>query len=261
MRLASWNINSVRLRIKSIINFIKNFNIDILCLQETKTEDRYFPIEDFKKNGYPFFHFTGQKSYNGVAVITKIPIIKNGIINWCGIADARHVLVKLENNFLIHNFYVPAGGDIPDVKANPKFKYKLEFLKEMIDFFSKDTASCKVLAGDLNIAPSQYDVWSHNQLLNVVSYTEVERELLSKLIDRGKWVDIIRSNNKFDEKLYSWWSYRNKDWKKSNRGRRLDHIFVSQDLKPNVKMTQICKEIRGEIKPSDHVPIIVEFDL
>ncbi len=261
MRLATWNINSVRLRIKKILNFVKNFNIDVLCLQETKTVNDYFPIEDFKKNGYQYSHFIGQKSYNGVAILSKIPIVKKAKLKWCNISDARHVSVKLENNVTIHNFYIPSGGDIPDIKKNPKFKHKLDFLKEMIIYFSKDRTSKKVLVGDLNIAPGKYDVWSHTQLLNVVSYTNIERQLLSKLIYQSKLIDIIRYNNIPDAKLYTWWSYRSKDWRKSDRGRRLDHIFISKDLISNIKMTKICKELRGGNKPSDHVPVITDFDL
>ena len=261
MRLATWNVNSVRLRIENIIKFTKKFNIDVLCLQETKTEDTYFPLEEFRNKGYLYSYFEGQKSYNGVAILTKIPIIQKTNIKWCGVSDARHVSVKLNNNTTIHNFYVPAGGDIPDPKKNLKFKYKLDFLKEMIDFFKKDKTKHKFLVGDLNIAPSKYDVWSHKQLLNVVSYTAVERELLLKLINKGNWIDIVRYKNNPDKKLYTWWSYRSKDWKKSDRGRRLDHIFVSEDLRLKISMIKICKEQRSIKKPSDHVPVIAEFSL
>ena len=261
MKLATWNVNSVRLRIRNIINFVKIFKVDVLCLQETKTEDHFFPLEDFKKLGYVYSFFTGQKSYNGVAVLSKLPIVKKNMIDWCGRNEARHLSVKLSNNVTIHNFYVPAGGDLPDVKKNMKFKYKLDFLNEMIAFFEQDNTKKKVLVGDLNIAPNKNDVWSHNQLINVVSYTQVERDLLNDLMLKGKWTDIIRYRNKKDEKLYSWWSYRNKDWKKSNRGRRLDHIFVSKDLIEKIKIIKICKSLRDEFKPSDHVPLISEFNV
>ena len=260
MIIATWNINSVRLRHEMIINFTKKFEVDVLCLQETKTEDKDFPSESFKKAGYKDQHFIGQKSYNGVAIISKIPIINKFHHEWCGLKDARHVGVKLINKITIHNFYVPAGGDIPNVTTNLKFKHKLNFLKEMISYFEKDCTKNKILVGDLNIAPSKYDVWSHKQLINVVSYTETERQLLSKLLTKGNWIDVIRGQHKPDEKLYTWWSYRSKDWKKSNRGRRLDHILTSNDLVKKIKMIKILPEFRDTKKPSDHVPVIAKFE-
>ena len=260
MKLATWNINSVRLRLQIIIDFIKKNNIDVLCLQETKTEDKFFPCEYFEKNGFSYQYLTGQKSYNGVAILSKIPIIKKFKIEWCGVDEARHISVKLKNKITIHNFYIPAGGDIPDPKINLKFKHKLCFLEEVINYFENDKTKNKILVGDLNIAPDKNDVWSHKQLANVVSYTPIERELLNKLVSKGRWVDIVRLNHKFDEKLFTWWSYRNKDWKKSNRGRRLDHIFVSKDLVKKIKITSICSELRGIEKPSDHVPVTIEFN-
>ena len=111
------------------------------------------------------------------------------------------------------------------------------------------------------IAPNKYDVWSHKQLINVVSYTQVERDLLSELLSKGNWIDIIRGQHKPDEKLYTWWSYRSKDWKKSNRGRRLDHILTSNDLVKKIKMIKILSEFRDAKKPSDHVPVIAKFKL
>ena len=259
MRLATWNVNSVRLRIQNIINFSINFNIDVLCLQETKTVNENFPIEDFKKSGYPYSCFVGQKSYNGVAILSKIPIIKKKKLKWCNNSDARHVCVKLENNVTLHNFYVPAGGDIPDIKKNFKFKYKLDFLKEMISYFYKDRTNKKILVGDLNIAPGEYDVWSHTKLLNVVSYTPIERELLSKLINNCKLIDIVRYKNIPDAKLYTWWSYRSRDWRKSDRGRRLDHIWTSKKKFIKTNHAKILIDYRRMTKPSDHVPISMNF--
>ena len=258
MRLATWNINSVRLRISTIIEFVKRFNIDVLCLQETKTEDKYFPLEDFYKIGFENNYISGRKSYNGVAILSRLPIKKKIKLKWCGISDARHISVLLDNKITIHNFYVPAGGDIPDINLNDKFKHKIDFLKEMIVFFKNDITKKKIITGDLNVAPSEYDVWSHKQLINVVSHTPIETDLLHMLLKQGNLIDIIRQDSLPKEKLYSWWSYRSKDWKKSDKGRRLDHVFTSKDLK--VIMTKICKEYRSLAKPSDHVPIIVDFN-
>ena len=137
MRIATWNINSVRLRIANVLRFVKEYDIDVLCLQETKTENKYFPLTEFINVGMNHYQFRGEKSYNGVAILSKIPIKSNGFELWCGLDDTRHVSVVLENNIKIHNFYVPAGGDLPDIKLNKKFNHKINFLKEMIKFFNQ----------------------------------------------------------------------------------------------------------------------------
>ncbi len=261
MRIATWNINSVRLRIANVLRFIKEFNIDIMCLQETKTEDKFFPINEFKSIGMTHSNFRGEKSYNGVAILSKIPFKTKKYELWCGINDTRHVSVVLENDLKIHNFYVPAGGDIPDIKLSKKFNHKINFIKEMNKFFSQTKLSKTVLVGDLNIAPYEHDVWSHRQLLKVVSHTPIETELLIKLKNNSDWIDVGRRYISKKEKLYSWWSYRNRDWKKSNRGRRLDHIWVSKDLNSTLKSFLSCKEIRDWEKPSDHVPLILELSI
>ena len=261
MRIATWNINSVRLRIHHVLRFIKEQNIDVMCLQETKTEDEYFPTSQFIEAGMKYCNFRGEKSYNGIAILSKIPIKENSFELWCGLNEARHISVILENNIKIHNFYVPAGGDEPDIKLNKKFNHKINFIKEMTQYFNKINLKKTVLVGDLNIAPYENDVWSHKQLLNVVSHTPIETELLSKLIDVSNWVDVGRKFVSKNEKLYSWWSYRNRDWKKSNRGRRLDHIWVSKDLDNTLKSFLSCKEIRDCEKPSDHVPLILELSI
>jgi len=144
---------------------------------------------------------------------------------------------------------------------NKKFNHKINFIKEMTQYFNKINIKKTILVGDLNIAPYENDVWSHKQLLDVVSHTPIETEQLSKLINDSNWVDVGRKFIPKHEKLYSWWSYRNKDWKKSNRGRRLDHIWVSKDLDTALKLFLSCKEIRDWEKPSDHVPLILELSI
>jgi len=261
MRLATWNINSVRLRIHHVLRFIKEQNIDVMCLQETKTQDDFFPSYDFSKIGMAFQYFRGEKSYNGVAILSKFKFEKNGYINYCNKYDCRHITVKLREKIELHNFYVPAGGDEPNTDLNPKFKHKIDFLNEMKSYFKGDKNTQKILVGDLNIAPLENDVWSHKQLLNVVSHTPIETETLLDIIDSGEWVDVMREITPHDEKLYSWWSYRNRNWEISNRGRRLDHIWVSKKLFPQVKSGVIYKETRSWEKPSDHVPIIIDIDI
>ncbi len=261
MRIATWNINSVRLRIHDVLRFIKEQNIDIMCLQETKTEDKFFPEDEFSKIGMSYQYFRGEKSYNGVAIVSKIKLEENGYINWCSKNDCRHISVKIKDKIELHNFYIPAGGDEPDVSKNPKFEHKIDFLNEMKSYFIENKNVNKILVGDLNIAPLENDVWSHKQLLNVVSHTPIETETLLDIIASGEWVDVMREITPHHEKLYSWWSYRNRNWEISNRGRRLDHIWVSKKLFPQVKSGVIYKETRSWEKPSDHVPIIIDIDI
>lgn len=258
--IATWNINSVRLRIDLIIEFLKKYNIDILCLQETKCIDDCFPVQNLKSNGYSYLVYHGEKSYNGVAIITKIPIKEEQKKQFCNKQDCRHISVSFDynkQNILLHNFYVPAGGDVPDVNLNDKFKHKLEFLEQMKNIKSIDAKNRpSILVGDLNIAPLENDVWSHKQLLDVVSHTPIETELLKEVLVQGSWVDFARYHVEDKIKLYSWWSYRAKDWEKSNRGRRLDHIWMNKELIKDTSKLIIAKELRGAKQPSDHVPVI-----
>lgn len=260
MKIATWNINSVRLRIKVILDFIKKYDVDIICLQETKTEDKYFPLEDFKQLGLVYSNIRGEKSYNGVAILSRVHFKKKNNINWCRLNDSRHVSVVLPNNIVLHNFYVPSGGELPDININPKFKHKIKFLNEMATYLNNKEQR-KIIVGDLNIAPFENDVWSHKQLLNIVSHTPIETKAFQKILKRGNLIDIIRKNHKENEKIYSWWSYRNKDWTKSNRGRRLDHVLVSQSLENKIQEQLICKKFRSIKQPSDHVPIMININI
>ena len=261
MRLATWNINSVRLRLPQVLRFIKEKRIDILCLQETKTEDKFFPSESFEKIGMKHQYHRGEKSYNGVAILSNFKLEDENFINWCGKKDTRHISVKLNKNIELHNFYIPAGGDEPDILKNPKFEHKISFLNEMKKYFQKDKKTNKILVGDLNVAPLEHDVWSHKQLLNVVSHTPIETDVLLDIIHTGEWQDVMREFVPHSEKLYSWWSYRNRNWELSNRGRRLDHFWVSKKIFPHVKSGVIYKDTRSWERPSDHVPIIVDIDI
>ena len=259
MRLATWNINSVRLRINLVTDFLKAADIDVLCLQETKTEDMHFPVEALAKAGWQHHAFRGEKSYNGVAIIGREPLADITHREWAGRADCRHISATVAGGITVHNFYVPAGGDIPDREANPKFGHKLDFLAEMTAHFAANRPQRAILVGDLNIAPLAEDVWSTKQLNNVVSHTAVEREGLLRLIDEGGWTDAVRGYFGDDEVLYSWWSYRARDWAASNRGRRLDHIWTSHDLTPLISSVAIHSDLRGAEKPSDHVPVVINL--
>ena len=258
MKITSWNINSVRLRIGLVEDMIKAVQPDVICLQETKAQDIHFPEEAIAEMGYKYQAYRGEKSYNGVAILSRIPLEDVQFKQWAGKEDCRHISA-VANGVRIHNFYIPAGGDIPDRNENPKFGHKLDFLDEVTAYFAKDNPHSSVMVGDLNIAPLAEDVWSTKQLKKVVSHTDIEREKLLKLIADGGWDDAIRSYFGPDEVLYSWWSYRARDYKASNRGRRLDHIFVSQDIKDTVTKAEIYEPARGWEKPSDHVPISISL--
>ena len=264
IKLATWNINSVRLRSGLVGNFLKTHAPDVLCLQETKVPDALFPGDVFKPLGYVHQAINGQKGYHGVAILSRLPFKKTHAMAFCGKDDTRHVSAVFEAGLELHNFYVPAGGDIPDPKANPKFAHKLAFLKEMEECFAKQRRRRNqpvALVGDLNVAPLENDVWSHKQLLDVVSHTPVEVELLTAALKAFDWHDVTRGFIPKEEKIYSWWSYRAQDWEASNRGRRLDHIWVSNTLKGAVSNHKILREARGWLRPSDHVPVLTTISL
>lgn len=259
MRLVTWNINSIRARTHLVEEFVKRYNPDVICLQETKAMDDQFPVKLISDLGYPHQALHGMKSYHGVATLSKKPFEKTEIIDWCGMGDARHIAVKLAEGPTVHNFYVPAGGDEANAETNPKFAHKLQFLKEMTKW-SATLDEPSILVGDLNIAPHEQDVWDTKKLKKVVSHTPLEREMMLDLMAAHNWVDVMREFIPLDEKLYSWWSYRARDWSAADKGRRLDHVWVSPSLKETAVKMEMVRDARGWEKPSDHAPVYVDFD-
>jgi exodeoxyribonuclease-3 len=260
--VATWNINSVRLRIDLVTHFLKEHGPDVLCLQETKCQDDQFPLAAFRKAGYAHAAIHGQKGYHGVAVVSRLPIASWSAKSFCGKTDARHVAATLGpegGGVTVHNFYVPAGGDVPDPLENEKFAHKLSFLDEMKAWGEADrpAASKAILVGDLNVAPLENDVWSHKQMLKVVSHTPIETGKLEAARSGGGWVDAVRTLKPEPEKVYTWWSYRAADWAAADRGRRLDHVWVSPDLAGSLGEVSILREARGWERPSDHVPVML----
>ncbi|MCZ2203615.1 exodeoxyribonuclease III [Bartonella sp. A05] len=262
--ISTWNINSIRLRLSQVLQYLDMFSADILCLQETKCPDDLFPCEAFEAAGYRHIALNGQKSYNGVAIISRLPFISVEKRFFCQKKDCRYLSVVIETHgkrIRIHNFYIPAGGDVPDADVNEKFRHKLDFLEEMSSIQAdQGDGLSSVLLGDLNIAPLVDDVWSHKQLLKVVSHTPIETERLQALCYEGGWIDLMRMKIPAPTKLYTWWSYRARDWMLSDRGRRLDHIWSSPDLAHFVADLSIFRTARGWIQPSDHVPVKITFD-
>jgi len=262
LRIATWNINSVRIRIPLLKQLVAEAAPDILCLQETKVEDAHFPLDALKELGFPHVVFSGQKSYNGVAILSKVPLDNMSCMSVAKSDHKRHICVTLPGGAELHNFYVPAGGDIPDPVENPAYGFKLQFVEEMTDWAKAQKKDKKlIILGDFNIAPLENDVWSHKQLLNVVSHTPPETERLDALKASLDWCDVGRHYVDAQEKLYSWWSYRNRDWRASNRGRRLDHIWVTPPLVSSLKSFAIHQDARDWASPSDHVPVMMDIVL
>ena len=276
LKIATWNINSVRLRIDQVIRFLDEVQPDVLGLQEIKCETGLFPVEPFRDAGYEFIEVAGMKGYHGVATVSKLPLERLDT-QFCPLGHARHVSTKVITNnkganspdFEFHNFYIPAGGDVADPIANDKFKHKLDFLENMRVYFSERFAGGDdrlVLVGDFNIAPHENDVWNHKKLLKVVSHTPMEVEILETLRQTHDFTDCSRLFAEDSEKLYSWWSYRGRDVMASNRGRRLDHIWVSPALKSAVSAPgraghQLHVPCRIWDRPSDHVPMTQVLNL
>jgi exodeoxyribonuclease-3 len=268
MRIATWNINSVRLRLPLLLKLAQEERPDIVCLQETKTPDEFFPHEALVAAGYKHIHIHGMKGYNGVAILSRKPFASQEIHHRVRREDCRHISVqieskKLKKNVNLHCLYIPAGGDIPDPAVNDKFEHKLAFVDEMSKWFPKNLKADEphIAVGDFNIAPMEHDVWSHKQLLSVVSHTPVEVEKIGKMFKSLEWHDAVRHFVPIEEKCYTWWSYRNHDWRKSNRGRRLDHIWLTKPLVPKLKAHKILTDARDWEKPSDHVPVMIDLDL
>jgi exodeoxyribonuclease-3 len=258
--LATWNINSVRLRAGLVEKLMREDMPDVLCLQECKSPVEKMPFEGFHALGYTHAVARGQKGYNGVAILSKLPIEDAGDKDFAKLGHARHVAGRLENGVTIHNFYVPAGGDVPDRSKNEKFGQKLDYLTEMRDWARSEQPAKSILVGDLNIAPREDDVWNHKQLLKIVSHTPIEVDHLSAVQEAGNWVDITRQDIP-EGVLYSWWSYRARDWDAADKGRRLDHVWATQDIANAGHSSRIRRDVRGWEQPSDHAPVFATFDL
>jgi exodeoxyribonuclease-3 len=263
--IATWNINSVRLRTPLVEQFTRAHRPDVLCLQETKCPDGQFPTAAIRKMGYEHIAFNGQSGYHGVAILSRLPLVDIEKRGFCDKGDARHIAATVDTGGKLrprlHNFYVPAGGDEPDPLVNAKFAHKLRFLREMEAWFGGEHDDHLVLVGDLNIAPLEHDVWSHKQLLKVVSHTPIEVEHLGRVRASRDWIDLMRRDVPADEKIYTWWSYRARDWAAVDKGRRLDHIWLSPALAGSATAVSVVRDARGWERPSDHAPVIATLSL
>ena len=259
LKIVTWNINSVRLRAPNVAEFAAAERPDVICLQETKCQDGEFPSKAFKEMGLPHLVIRGQRGgHAGVAIASRLPLEQVDVPDLCRENQARVIAARLPSGLEIHNIYLPAGGDVPDPDANVKFAHKLDFLDRLGPGYKKLTKGRKrILVGDLNVAPHENDVWSHKQLLGIVSHTPQETERLEDSRQTAGFSDVARLAVPEAQKLYTWWSYRAADWAASNRGRRLDHIWANKAAMEDVKVDSYRIHIgwRGGWKPSDHAPV------
>ncbi len=263
VRIATWNINSVRLRIDLVARFVQERAPDVLLLQEIKCTTDQFPRAAFEAMGMPHLKVAGQKGWHGVAIASRLPIEANTTLEVCKLGHARCVSARIAG-VDIQNFYIPAGGDVPDRELNPKFDHKMDFYERLIaEIAARDNQAPLVLAGDFNIAPGENDVWNHRYMSKIVSHTPLEVETLNRLQETGGFADVLRDRFPEPQKLASWWSYRAADFRKSNRGLRLDHIWTSPGLTPAVvpETARIHDDVREWDRPSDHAPVTVDLDV
>lgn len=263
LRIATWNINSVRLRIDQVARFVAERKPDVLMLQEIKCTTDQFPRQAFIDMGLPHLNVQGQKGWHGVATASRLPIEDIPTLDVCREGHARCASVVVAG-VEMQNFYIPAGGDVADRALNPKFDHKMDFYERLTaEMTRRDRKKPLVLAGDFNIAPSEYDVWNHRYMSKIVSHTPIEVETLNRLQDAGGFADAIRDAFPEPRKLASWWSYRALDFRKSDRGLRLDHIWTSPGLTPAVvkDTARIHDDVREWDRPSDHAPVTVDLDV
>lgn len=255
MLVASFNVNSIRSRVEAVLGWLSRHQPDVLCVQETKVQDADFPKEAFEGSGYEYV-FKGQKSYNGVATFSKNKIQKVA----AGFADepkdeAR--LIKCEiKGIVIVNTYVPQGY----MPESEKFEYKLEWFKRLGQYFKKNFKPTDPVlwVGDFNVAPEAEDVYDPEGLSDNVCFHPQARKALKKVIEWG-FTDVFRMHCK-EAKQYTFWDYRMNAFRR-NLGWRLDHIMATESLAKKSVSCIIDKEPRSVEKPSDHTPIIAEFDL
>lgn len=266
LRVATWNINSVRLRAEQVARFAAEQAPDVICLQEIKCREGEFPRQALADAGLPHLRIAGQKGWHGVAIASRLPLEPGPPVDFCREGHARCVTATVAGVGIV-NLYIPAGGDLPDPELNPKFAHKLDFYDRLIRWTSRrDPRAPLLLAGDFNIAPGENDVWNHRHMLKVVSHTPVEIETAERLRASLDFTDLARACTPAHEKLFSWWSYRAQDHRVSNRGLRLDHLWASPGLRDHALRAgpAHCRthaDVRSWTQPSDHVPVVADLAL
>jgi len=261
--IATWNVNSIRTRLSQIIDWLNQVNPDILCLQETKVMDDSFPNEPFEKLGYSVEVY-GQKSYNGVAIISKIKA-ENVIRGFYGLINSDQNIEILQeqkrvisadiNGIKIINVYVPNGSSL----ESEKFLYKINWLNCLASFLDEREKKGELicLLGDFNIAPSDLDIHDPNKYEGGIMASELERNALNNVL-QDRLIDTFRIFEK-SAGHWSWWDYRNNSYE-LNKGWRIDHIYISKELSSKLKSCVIDSKPRGNLRPSDHVPVWIDLD-
>ena len=262
LRIATWNVNSIRQRLDHAARFCAAARPDVLCLQETKVRDEEFPRDVLRDLGYRHQIIHGQKGYNGVAVVSRLAFEDQGTLIWCGRDDRRHAFVRLPGGIELHNFYVPSGGPLPDPEKNDKFAHKLQFLGEMARWGGTETIGNRqvVVVGDLNVAPLETDVWNHKKLLRSVGHTPVESEHMARILADSGMIDAARHFVPPSEHLYTWWGYRFAQSYEKDYGWRLDHVWVGKPLLSRLTNFKVMRETRTWERPSDHVPVVIDIE-
>jgi exodeoxyribonuclease-3 len=254
-KIATWNVNSIRARFAHVVDFLAQTQPDVLALQETKVVDAQFPAQDLHALGYRVV-YAGQKSYNGVALLTRHPVT-NIVVDIPTMQDAeRRILAALHEDIRIVNLYVPNGEHV----FSAKFKYKLNWLDHIKNFLKDELEKYPhcVVMGDFNIAPQVLDVYDPQRLVGKVLFSDQERNAFKALLGVG-FVDSYRHLDQ-GGKMYSWWDYRMNAFKR-NLGLRIDHILVSPALMAKCERCYVDTGPRGLERPSDHAPVIAEFTI
>ena len=262
MLIASWNVNSIRTRLHQVKSFLENKKIDILCLQETKVSNNDFPLKAFEDLGYEV-KFSGQKSYNGVAIISKLAIedfkvdflgeLKENIVSKEYLKQKR-IISAFINGVRIINVYVPNGSSL----NSEKYEYKLKWLEYLSKYINKQKERNELtcILGDFNIAPTTLDIYDPKKHEGGIMATNAEREALKKIL-KNEFIDAFRVFEK-GSGFWSWWDYRKNSYE-LNRGWRIDHIYINNDLLTNLKSSVIASQERGNEQPSDHAPVIINL--
>ena len=256
MKIATWNVNSLNVRMPQLLPWLESAQPDVLCLQETKCVDENFPVEALKEAGYESA-FIGQKSYNGVAILSKFPI-SNVQKNFLDDDDEspKRMISATVNGVHIVNTYIPNGTEL----WTDKFTFKLDWLQRLRRYFDAtfDTGKDVLLCGDFNVAMEEIDVWNSLAWTGKLHFTKTERAAMYNVKQWG-FADVYRKMHP-DLKEFSWWDYRAGAWQ-NNHGLRIDHIWTSSALSDRCTSCVIDKTPRHLEKPSDHAPVVAEFNL
>lgn len=256
MKVATWNVNSINVRMPQLLGWLEGKDIDVICLQETKTVDDNFPLEAIKDAGYDAV-FDGQKSYNGVAIISKHKIenVQKNFLDDNDASPKRMIAAKIKGVNIV-NTYIPNGTEL----WTDKFSFKLDWLMRLRRYFDATFSADDdvLLCGDFNVAMEDLDVWNVPAWENKLHFTKTERAAMHNVKQWG-FIDLFRKMN-LDAREFSWWNYREGAWQR-NHGLRIDYVWTSRVLADKCTACGIDRAPRELEKPSDHAPVVAEFKI